>query len=86
MIRDKEDFLFVVTENSGDVAMVMIMADKTLYINEKARNQLRELWPLTAYKTNIEMLLPKMVKEVANDILSVTGVSMTKNDQRIVLP
>jgi len=31
---DREDYLFVVTENSGDVAMVMITKNKTIYVNE----------------------------------------------------
>ena len=29
---DRDEFVFAVTENSGDVAMVLITADKTVYI------------------------------------------------------
>ena len=85
LIKHKEDFLFVVTENSGDVAMVLIMADKNVYINEKARDQLRHLWS-TAYESNIKMLMPKMAQELANDTLPINGVSLSQNDARIVLP
>lgn len=62
-----------VTENSGDVAMVLITADKTVYINEDAREQLLKEWPI-AYKTNIKRLIPMMAEELANDIISVNGV------------
>jgi hypothetical protein len=70
---DRDEFVFVVTENSGDVAMVLITADKTVYINEEAREQLSKEWPL-AYKTNIKRLIPMMAEDLANDILSVNGV------------
>ena len=62
-----------VTENSGDVAMVLITADQTVYINEDATEQLLKEWPL-AYKTNLKRLIPMMAEELANDIISVNGV------------
>ena len=71
--RDKDEFVFVVTENSGDVAMLLITADKSLYINEEARYKLRELWPL-GYNSNLQRLIPNMAAELANDIISVNGV------------
>ncbi|MEM7757113.1 MAG: hypothetical protein AAF298_03140 [Cyanobacteria bacterium P01_A01_bin.40] len=70
---DRDEFVFAVTENSGDVAMVLITADKTVYINEDAREQLLKEWPI-AYKTNIKGLIPMMAEELANDIISVNGV------------
>ncbi len=70
---DRDEFVFAVTENSGDVAMVLITADKTVYINEDAREQLLKEWPI-AYKTNIKRLIPMMAEELANDIISVNGV------------
>jgi hypothetical protein len=70
---DRDEFVFAVTENSGDVAMVLIMEDKTIYINEDAREKLVELWP-QAYTTNMELLIPVMAEELANDILAVSGV------------
>ena len=70
---DRDEFVFAVTENSGDVAMVLITADKTVYLNEDAREQLLKEWPM-AYKTNIKRLIPMMAEELANDIISVNGV------------
>jgi hypothetical protein len=70
---DRDEFVFAVTENSGDVAMVLITEDKTVYINEDAREKLVELWPQT-YTVNMKRLIPVMAEELANGILTVTGV------------
>ena len=70
---DRDEFVFAVTENSGDVAMVLITADKTVYLNEDATEQLAKEWPI-AYKTNIKRLIPMMAEDLANDIISVNGV------------
>ena len=75
--KDKDEFVFVVNENTGHIAMVLITLDKTLYINEKAREKLQEIWPET-YKINMKRLIPMMADELANDILSVTGVKTMK--------
>lgn len=75
LIADRDDFVFAVTENSGHVAMVMIMADKTVLVNEAARAKLSEFWQ-TNYSTNMERLIPIMAKELADDTLYVTGVKI----------
>jgi hypothetical protein len=36
---DRDDFVFAVTENSGHVAMVLILPDKTVLVNEAARTK-----------------------------------------------
>ena len=75
LIKDKEDFVFVVTENKGDVAIVLITREE-LFINENARHQLRLYWK-GAYEKYIESMLPSMVKELSNERLPVTGVKIT---------
>ena len=70
---DRDEFVFAVTENSGSVAMILITADKTVYINEEAREQLYKFWP-NAYDKNLKRLIPMMAEELANDIISVNGV------------
>ncbi|MDA1043917.1 MAG: hypothetical protein O3C57_01700 [Verrucomicrobia bacterium] len=70
---DRDEFVFAVTENSGDVAMVLITDEKTVHINEQAKAKLFELWPL-AYQTNMKQLIPMMAAELANDIIAVNGV------------
>ena len=79
MYRDKEEFLFVVTENNGDVAMLLITERDELIINENARHILQLLWNVKdIYKKNIERLLPVMAEQLENGILSVNGVKTQK--------
>lgn len=73
LIADREDYVFVVTENSGHVAMVLIAKDKTLYINEEAREKLSMLWKLN-YENNMRILIPKIVEDLDSGFLSVNGV------------
>jgi hypothetical protein len=70
---DRDDFVFVVTENSGHVAMVLIMPDKTVLVNEVAREKLKEFWQ-SNYSINLKRLIPMMAWELANDSLFVNGV------------
>lgn len=70
---DKDEFVFVVTENTGHVAMALIMPDKTLYINEEARAKLNQFWPKT-YHTNLTRLIPKMAADLAGGDIAVNGV------------
>lgn len=78
---DRDQFVFAVTENSGDVAMVLIMPDKTIYVNEEAREKLAKFW-IKAYENNINRLIPMMAENLANDIISVTGVKMVSPNQK----
>ena len=73
--RDREDVVFVVTENTGDVAMVLITRDKTVYVNEDARQELMKVWKAN-YAHNMEMLIPAMVGDLINNCFAVTGVKV----------
>ncbi|MBE2223031.1 MAG: hypothetical protein IAF02_15915 [Anaerolineae bacterium] len=75
--QDKEDYIFVVTENSGHVAMVLIENSGKFYINEKARDELKKLW-LTSYENNLKQLIPMFALQLVNGELAVTGVSVSK--------
>ncbi len=75
MEKDKDEFLFVVTENNGDVAMLLMTNKNELLINEKAREKLHEFWDENSvYNYNIEFLLPVMNEQLKNDIISVNGL------------
>ena len=75
---DRDDFVFAVTENSGHVAMVMIMPDKTVLINEVAREKLAEFWQ-SNYAINMQQLIPMMAEELADDTIFVNGVKAVKS-------
>lgn len=75
---DRDNFVFVVTENSGHVAMLVIMPDKAVYINEEAGTKLLEVWP-SIYTANMKRLIPRMVDQLANGIIYVAGVKEATN-------
>ncbi len=70
---DQDEFVFAVTENSGHVAMVLIMPDKTVFVNESAKAKLSEFWQ-SNYSINLKRLIPMMAKELVNDTIFVNGV------------
>ena len=75
MKKDKDEFLFVVTEKNGDVAMLLMTNKNDFLINEMARQKLHEFWDENnVYNYNIEFLLPVMTDQLENDIISVNGV------------
>ena len=75
--RDKDEFVFAVNENTGHVAMVLIMPDKTLYLNDEARGKLQEIWPET-YEYNMKRLIPTMVNDLVSGNIAVNGVKTLK--------
>jgi hypothetical protein len=79
LIADGEEFVFVATENSGDVAIVLITEDKRVYANEEARDALLKLWPQT-YKDNMKLLIPMMAGELAKGFFAVNGVKTVQGD------
>lgn len=78
---DRDEFVFIVTENSGYVAMVLITNDKIIYVNEDAREKLAQFWQ-DSYKKNMERLIPMMADDLANGIISVNGVKTLSRTQK----
>ena len=75
MMRDKDEFLFVVTENCGDVAMLLMTDKDEFFINELAREKLRQLWHNKGvYERNMKQFLPFMAEQLEAGELPVTGV------------
>ncbi len=75
MKRDRDEFLFVVTEHSGDVAMLLLTDKGKLFINEQAREKLQSLWHTPGvYANNMKLFLPMMAEQLENGELWVTGV------------
>lgn len=75
MIRDKDELLFVVTEHSGAVAMLVMTDKNELFINEQAREQLQLFWkPKEVYEYNMKLLLPIMAAQLEAGDLWVNGV------------
>jgi len=70
---DQDEFAFAILEDGDQIAMVIIMRDKTVYVNEAARQKLAELWP-TTYNNNLQQMIPMMADILANGVIFFTGV------------
>jgi hypothetical protein len=77
MKRDKDDYIFTVTENRGHVAMMLIEKSGEVYINEQARERLQALWP-AAYKNNIKKLIPDFAQQLHESTLPINGVKVAR--------
>ena len=75
MAKDKDDYIFAVTENSGHVAMVLIEKTGEVHINEEARERLKELWP-AAYEGNMKKLIPAFTEQLNEGEIPVNGVKI----------
>ena len=75
MATDNDDYIFAVTENNGDVAMVLIEKAGLVHINEQAREKLEALW-LDAYESNMKKMIPIFAKQLAKGEIPVNGIKM----------
>ena len=72
MKRDNEDFLFALTVNQDDVAMVLLETSGDVHVNEAARERLKTLWP-AAYESNWKRFLPLVINDLEKGEISITG-------------
>ncbi len=83
MIMDEDEFVFAVTvhrnnvTNVFDVAMLLIEKSEKVYINEFARDRLKELWK-SAYLNNIKMLAPVFAKQLNDGEIAFNGVKTSQ--------
>lgn len=75
MATDNDDYIFAVTENNGDVAMVLIEKAGLVHINEQAREKLEALW-LDAYESNMKKMIPIFAKQLAKGEIPINGIKM----------
>ena len=69
---DPKEYIFVVTVNVDDVAMVLLTKKGEIFINEEARNKLKIIWK-SHYTNSIKSIIPSMVKKLMKDELPVIG-------------
>ena len=75
MRRDKNSYLIVVTEHSGDVAMLVIDKKGQVLANEEARSWLRREYKTPdIYARNMALLVPDMARQLHGGDIWVTGV------------
>jgi hypothetical protein len=73
---DNDKYFFAITENTNDVAMLLIDESDKVHINEDARALLRKLWR-DAYRKNLQMLIPDMARELDAGHLYIAGVKLS---------
>ena len=78
MAEDKDEFIFAVTVNGRDVAMVLIERSGQVHINEQAREKLKGLWP-AAYEGNMKKLIPTFAKQLEEGEIPVSGVKTERS-------
>lgn len=81
MIEDDDDFLFAVTENTGDIAMVLIEKSGQIHANEQAREKLKEFWQ-SAYQHNLKLMIPDFAEQLSAGELPINGVKITGSAKR----
>jgi frataxin-like iron-binding protein CyaY len=82
MEKDKDDYIFAVTENTGHVAMVLIEKSGEMYINEQAREKLKALWP-AAYESNMKKLIPAFAKQLSKNEMPINGVKAVRRSRHL---
>ncbi|MBW4553772.1 MAG: hypothetical protein KME35_22085 [Aphanocapsa sp. GSE-SYN-MK-11-07L] len=75
MKRDKDDYIFTVTENRGHVGMLLIEKSGEVHIDEQARERLKVLWP-AAYESNIKKMIPDFAQQLYGGDLPINGVKV----------
>jgi hypothetical protein len=83
LIKDRDEFIFAVTENNNDVAMVLIEKSGEIYINELAREKLKDLWH-GAYLENMKKLIPTFAKQLKNAEIPINGVQSCLTQSKAV--
>ncbi len=75
LIEDNDDCIFSVTEKQNDIAMLLIEKSGEVYINEQARDRLKELWQ-HSYLKNMKQLIPAFATQLNANQLPVNGVKV----------
>ncbi|MGI4872963.1 MAG: hypothetical protein ACRYFX_17520 [Janthinobacterium lividum] len=79
MRQDKDDLLFVVTEQKGEVAMLLTLKKGGFFMNEDAREQLQALWKAPGvYVSNMLRFIPQMAQQLEKGEIWVIGMKIRR--------
>jgi len=71
--KDADDALLCMLADDGDVAMVVIDWDGSIYRNENAQKKLRAMWR-HSFDTNVQTLVPILSDHINQKNLGVAGI------------
>lgn len=80
MLEDGDDYLFAITENTGSIAMVLFEKSGETFVNEQAREKLKELWQ-SAYQRNLKILIPDFAQQLVAGELPINGVKISRSSK-----
>ena len=71
--KDADDALLCVLADEGDVAMMIIDWDGSIYRNENALKKLQGMWR-NSFDTNVQTLVPILSTHISQKNLGVAGI------------
>ena len=71
--KDADDALLCMLDDDGDVAMMVIDWDGSIYRNEHALKKLRAMWR-QSFETNVLTLVPILSTHISQKNLGVAGI------------
>ena len=70
--EEGDDALIALVAEGGEMALLLLDKDGTVYRNEAACKQLQKMWR-QFYATNVQTLLPIFVDDLSQGLLAVAG-------------
>ena len=71
--KDMDKYFMAITENSNDVAMILVNENNQVLVNDSARKELQDYWG-NNYENHINKLIPQIAKALAQDLIYITGI------------
>ena len=72
-IKDQDKYFLAITENSNDVAMILVNEKNQVLVNNSARKELQNYWGKN-YQDNMKQLIPHIAEALAQDLIYITGI------------
>ena len=80
--EDHDEYLFVITEEANEIAMMLIDENDTVHVNEDARALLMKLWQGEVYQSNVRLFMRDMVSELDKGNLYFMGVKVAERGRK----
>lgn len=72
-IEDQDKYFMAITENTDDVAMILVNEKNQVLVNKIARKELQNYWG-KSYENNFNKLIPQIARALDQDLIYITGI------------
>jgi hypothetical protein len=72
-IEDQDKYFMAITENTDDVAMILVNEKNQVLVNKIARQELQNYWG-KSYENNFNKLIPQIARSLDLDLIYITGI------------